>query len=191
MTDSNIKKPAAVAQRWWRGLALPDQNPRLSPGRRRAALATLRRATSLLQVLHEPEALRLILHLQEVGVNHPQRVATLAGVLASVREDHKTPVARALGRKSLDDEMATLSEARFRRLLQVDDDQLLDAMRRVVALAKQKVDVRDLSYSILFWGDAVKRRWIFRYYGVDQAIQTASSRLSSGPRAHRLTQEVN
>ena len=59
-----------------------------------------------------------------------------------------------------------MSEGRFRRLLQTDGDELMDAMRRLVHLTKRKANVYDLSFSVLRWGDIVKKRWIFEYYNV-------------------------
>ena len=79
---------------------------------------------------------------------------------------------RAIGRVSLDDaDTALMSEGRFRRLLQTQDGELMDAMRRLVHMAKGRLDVHDLSSAILDWGDGVrgdrvKRRWIFGYYNV-------------------------
>ena len=100
--------------------------------------------------------------------DNKDRVAALAGILAWVRNDDDRPVARAVGRRSLDDVEAVMSEGRFRRLLQIDErsDGLMDAMRRLVRLADRTVNVRDLSGSVLYWGDRVRKRWIFNYYGV-------------------------
>ena len=159
MTDSVSNAPA-VAHEWWRLLTRPDGPGR---GQRRAALAGIRRAATPLEVIQEPEVLRLIGRLP----NNPDRVATLAGVLAHVRETAQPSVARAIGRRSFDDaHSALVSEGRFRRLLQAEDDELMDAMRRLVRMTKGKVNVPDLSASILFWGDRTKKRWIFDYYGV-------------------------
>ena len=70
-----------------------------------------------------------------------------------------------------------MSEGRFRRLLQAQDNELMDAMRRLARMAKGKLNVHDLSYAILNWGDGyrgdrVKRRWIFDYYGVSSSIRS-------------------
>ena len=73
-----------------------------------------------------------------------------------------------------DDQSALMYEVRFRRLLQTDGDGLMDAMRRLVRLTKGSANVYDLSFAVLRWGDKVKRRWIFEYYGVSDI---------AGPRA--------
>ena len=167
MTDSARRGGTSIAYEWWRSLNPTDA---LQSGRQRAALARMRRATTPIEVMHEPEALRLIARLPR----SPDRVATLAGVLAFVRESDERRVARAIGRATMDDDQsALLSEGRFRRLLQVNDDELMEAMRRLVRMAKGTVNVRDLSSAILYWGDEVKKRWIFDYYGVADSMRSA------------------
>ena len=172
MTDSNRHQGAAVARDWWQRLTRRD-GPHL--GQRRAALARIRRAATPIEVMQEPETLRLIERLPR----NPDRVAQLAGVLAFVRESDERSVPRAIGRASLDDgDEALVSEGRFRRLLQTQDNELMDAMRRLVRMAKGKLNVHDLSSAILDWGDGyrgdrVKRRWIFDYYNVVSSIQSA------------------
>lgn len=164
MTDKVQPQDAAsVAEDWWRRLNSEDIGRR---GARRAALARLRRATTPLEAMQESEALRLIVRLPR----DPERVATLAGVLACVRETDDRTVARAIGRESLDDEKAVMAEGRFRRLLQAPPAELMDAMRRLVALTKGRVNVYDLSYAVLHWGDRVKKQWIFDYYGVSENV---------------------
>ena len=150
----------SIAWEWWRALNPGDVG---RSGRQRAALARIRRAASPLDVIQEPEALVLIARLRF----DVERVAVLAGVLAFVRQTDHRNVARAVGRDTFDDaQSARLSEGRFRRLLQVPSGELMEPMRRLVRMADGKVNVRDLSSSILYWGDRTKRRWIFDYYGV-------------------------
>ena len=162
--DANAK----IASDWWHCLASRD-GPRL--GQRRAALARMRRAATPVEVMQEPEALRLVARLPR----RPDRVAVLAGVLAFVRETDERSIARTIGRKTLDDdESALVSEGRFRRLLQVQghDRELMEAMRRLVRMAKGKLNVHDLSFAVLNWGDGVRKRWIFDYYNVVSALRT-------------------
>ena len=161
MTGSQRWEGAAIAERWWRE-SIWDETGR--HGTRRAARARLRRAAMPLEVIQEPEALRLIARLPD---ENPDRLAILAGILAFVRDDDEQSVARAIGRKSLDDDASALmSEGRFRRLLQAGGNDLMDPMRRLVRLTKGKANIRDLSFAVLRWGDGVKKRWIFEYYGV-------------------------
>lgn len=161
MTDPDGRNDVAAAFAWWRSL-----NPEggVQSGRQRAALARLRRAATPIEVMLEPEALRLMARLPR----NPDRVACLIGVLAFVRDTDERPVARAVGRTTLDDDRsALLSEGRFRRLLQVPHDEIMEPMRRLVRMAKgHQVNVGDLSWAILYWGDRVKKHWILDYYGV-------------------------
>ena len=171
MTDSNPGNAGAIAAEWWRKLN-PEDGAQTGP--QRAALAHLRRAGTPLEAMREAAALRLI---QRLPHRDADRVAALAGILAWVREDNNRRVARIVGRESLDKTEAVLSEGRFRRLMQVEgNEQLMDAMRRLVHLAPSgAVNVGDLSGSILYWGDRVRKRWIFDYYGVGLAAPSAPS----------------
>lgn len=164
-----------IAFAWWRTLTESDGPAR---GQRRADLAGMRRASTPLEVMQEPAALRLIQRLP----HDPDRVATLAGVLAFVRETEHRHVARAIGQSSLDDaQSALMSEGRFRRLLQVEDAGLMDAMRRLVRMAKGTVNVHDLSAAILYWGDGIKKRWIFDYYNVLDSAESPGGDATQAP----------
>ena len=176
MTDSEQPNTADKAIRWWHKLVALDGDT--SRGSRRAALARLRRADGPVEVMLVPEALHLI------GQCPPQdadSVAVLLGILAHVRESNDLPIARALGRKQIEDaDSATLSEGRFRRLMRVSKEDLLDPMRRLVQMAKGSANVRDLSYSVLYWNDAEKKRWISDYYGVWQDRRDDSTKSIPG-----------
>lgn len=168
MSRSGDESAASAAFKWWRELNPPDG---VRSGRQRAALARLRRAAKPVEIMLEPEALRLIARLPR-DPDRVDRVAALIGVLAHVRETDQRPVARAVGRDALDDDQSVLSEERFRRLLQARPNELMEPMRRLVRLAGGKVNVEDLSRSILYWGDRVRKRWIFDYYGVAAGIRS-------------------
>ena len=119
-----------------------------------------------------PDALHLI---RRFPTHDAGDVAILAGILAFVDDSHDQVLARVLGRRQIEDaESAMLSEGRFRRLMQLRKDELLDPMRRLVRLAKGGVNVYDLSFSVLRWGDSVKKRWISDYYGVCQPPETST-----------------
>ena len=168
MTESKQSSVQATALSWW--LTLNPADGRQS-GSQRAALATLRRATTPLEVIQVREALRLVTRLPR----DPDRTAILAGILASVRETDERTVARAIGRESIDDrESAQVSEPRFRRLMQTPSRDLMDPMRRLVRMLKGRANVGDLAFSVLNWGDGVKRRWTLDYYGVTGAHQFGS-----------------
>ena len=152
---------AEPAHHWW-----VERNSGSS--RDRAAMARLRRASTVLEVLQVQEALWLVRKMPNSQLQ--ERATVLAGVLACVREDEpERKIARAIGRETMEDDTARMSESRFRRLLQSDDrsfNEFLDAMRRLVQLANGKVNVKDLSRSILYWNDRTKKEWIFEYYRV-------------------------
>ena len=165
MTDTKRRDGADIAVEWWRDLVSEE------PGRhgaRRAALARLRRAATLIEVMQEPEALRLIRGLSW----DPDRAAILAGVLGFVREPDDQPIARVVGPTSIDEDDGLLRRVRFRRLLQTSGNELMDPLRRLIRLTKGKANVRDLSSSVLHWGDRVKKRWIFDYYGVSDSLRS-------------------
>ena len=160
-------RPRDITYEWWNRLRDPS-------GPHRASLARMRRAHTPVGVIQEPEALRLIARLRPYRVND-DRVAALAGVLALVRENEDMRVARAVGRRSLDDaQSAKLSEERFRRLMQAETDDLMSQMRRLMQMTKGRANVRDLADAILYWGDRVRKDWTFQYYAVafDSAAQS-------------------
>ena len=173
MSESgNAPSATEIASDWWHSLVSSDR------GHDRASLARLRRAEQPLDALFEPAALRLVARLPRMRA---ERVAVLAAVLAHVTEPAELSLPRSVGRSTLeDDHSAAVSESRFRRLLQSDGDELLHPMRRLVRMAKGKANVADLARAILYWGDRVKRDWIFAYYGVatggrtDEAARTAT-----------------
>lgn len=165
MTDRGYGDDAAKAARWWHEVT--------SRGSSRAALAHLRRAVTPLEAMAEPEGLRLIVQFPR---EKQDRAAMLAGILSHVRENATTPVAQAIGRASLDDESALMSEGRFRRLLRVDDRDLMDAMRRLVKLSRGQVHVLSLSWSVLRWDDdETRKRWLFDYYGASSTAPIAGT----------------
>ena len=170
----STQQHASTAYEWWQRLT-SKEGARL--GQRRAALARIRRAATPVEVMQEPEALRLIARLQR-RPDQVDQVAILAGILAFVRESDDRTVARAVGRRTLDDDQPPLlSEGRFRRLLQVPQGELMEAMRRLVRMTKGKANVRDMSSSVLYWGETVKKRWVFDYYGVADSISSEGGAL--------------
>ena len=169
MTDTKRRNGADVAVEWWRDLVSEEPGRRATHGARRAVLARLRRAATPIDVMQEPEALRLIRRLSW----DPDRAAILAGVLAFVREPDDQPIARVVGPTSIDEDDGLLRRVRFRRLLQTPGNELMDPLRRLIRLTKGKANVRNLSSSVLYWdwGDRVKNRWIFDYYGVSDSLR--------------------
>jgi CRISPR type I-E-associated protein CasB/Cse2 len=173
MSDS--RRAEDIAAEWWQELSFERSagGLRRAGGAKRAALAKLRRAEGPIDALAEPEAIGLYRRLRTADPKvDPDRVATLAVALANLRpelenlrSDRRVP--QVFARKSLDDpDSASLSEARFRRLLQADGAELLDAFRRLVRLLDGRAEPRSLADGILHWSDRMRQRWIFEYYGV-------------------------
>jgi CRISPR system Cascade subunit CasB len=71
---------------------------------------------------------------------------------------------------------AKLKQIRFRALLAMrEDDELLTAMRRLVTLAGNQANIRDLARAVLDWSDGTRRRWAFDYYGAAPRAEPPAS----------------
>jgi CRISPR system Cascade subunit CasB len=174
----DIAKHARV---WWEGL-----QPAAEPSGRKGdpgALARLRRYASPVEAMADEATLGLYRQLG-LGVGEApyrlSRVAVIAMTLAHAREDDGDSVMRRTGRPSFDrPDDAVLKPIRFRRLLAArDDDDLAREMRRLVALAKHRLDVGELAAAIFFWGDEfwgdeVRSRWAFEYFAAGAAAPPA------------------
>ena len=67
-------------------------------------------------------------------------------------------------------------DARFRRLLACDRDELCERLRPVVLAAKSKgipIDYETLVADLLWWGDRVRTRWAQAYWGLAPAGEMA------------------
>jgi len=63
-------------------------------------------------------------------------------------------------------------DARFRRLLACDRDEICERLRPVIFAAKAKgikVNYEALFSDLCYWGDKVKARWAREYWGVPEA----------------------
>jgi CRISPR system Cascade subunit CasB len=179
------EKRSEASFEWWRSLRPIDVNGRRLPGDR-AALARLRRSSSALEAASEPATVKLF---RKLGCNSPEhelgRVAALASVLASVRDDARAKVARAIGPHDGEDaSKAVVKPSRLRRLLasRTDDDVLIQ-FRRVVALLGGTANVRDLAKLILAWddtarGDLTRTFFLFDYYNAAEAAPSPHSAAS-------------
>ena len=164
---------AARVVRWWAALNGSDKGP---PDR--ATLAKLRRCHTATDAFAVPAFVRLLPRfggwITDPDNDGPkiQRIAIAAIALAHVRHNvPKLPVARQVGPSKIDANDGKLSEARFRRLMRIDDgdtDDLLRAMVRLVRQLDRTVNANDLVRSILSWNDHTRRRWAFSYFNADQ-----------------------
>lgn len=155
--------PGPQAARWWRELQPKDEQGERRSGDR-GALARLRRCATVMQAASEPATLALCRRLG-TGEASLDRVALLAAVLANVQEERfDLTVARQIGVQQ--DNTATMSDLRFRRLLQADTlDERLTGFRRLVTLAGRRLNVADLAAGLWHWGDEPeRRRWIYAYH---------------------------
>ncbi len=177
-----------IARRWWN-----DYRPR-KPGETRgksqsAAFAKLRRAGNAIEAFLEPATFDLFRRLDSSRLSAKQqdRVAILAALLAHVREDAPDRIARAIGPESPSDdigktdETAKLKYARFRRLLQATDDELLDQMRRLIRLLDGRANVADLARSVIFWNDKIKKDWLLEYFKQSPGAAKSEAAPASSP----------
>jgi hypothetical protein len=140
----------------------------------RALMAKLRRARAPVEAL----AIDGFIGFHRVlGADRSRigREAHLARVLAYVRENSSVRLPRALAGDA--GGHAPLSEARLRRLLQIewrDMDDLGRALVRLVRILKGRANVRDLTTAMLFWGDDVKTEWAYAYFGAAAAAPPTS-----------------
>ena len=158
---SNTKQFTTTCISWWN-----DLNHR--PGDR----AQLRRAGSIADAMMVPATHRLADSVRSLGMTSMRRVALLAALLAQLKECETSGASlpESLGQKRGD--QSTFSELRFRRLLQVaNEDDLLLHLRRAVRILNNRVHLPSLIEAIRFWSfDPDKRtqmitRWACDYYG--------------------------
>jgi CRISPR system Cascade subunit CasB len=141
----------ARAREWWTALGTGER-------------AALRRCHAPIDALMLSSTYDLMRRLGWRG-ERSERFAALACVLAHVSEDDPRRVARAIGRAKFGSEDALVSEARFRRLLTVDDPaDLQTALARIIVHMGNRASVGDLTTSMLFWNDRTRADWAAHYY---------------------------
>jgi CRISPR system Cascade subunit CasB len=160
MTNEPFAEEAGEARKWWSRLQPRERDGRSLPGDR-AAIARLRRASSILEAATEPATADLY---KRLGLSFPERdlrrAALIAAVLAHVRDDTTERVAIAIGiPRGGADTTALLTPLRFRRLIAAREvDDLLIAFRRVISILRGAVNVKDLARLLLAWTDPVDNR---------------------------------
>lgn len=166
----DLQHAVDAAAAWWYGLQPDPETQRQGD---RATLAKLRRCATAAEAMAEPATISLFRRIGASHANDLPPIATLAVILAHVREAlPEGRVARRLGPDYPEaPETARMSALRFRRLLEAapGDDQLT-AFRRMVALAGGSLPLRDLARSLLDWNDERRRRWIYDYWNAGQPI---------------------
>jgi CRISPR system Cascade subunit CasB len=171
-TSKRYEEQAAAASAWFATLRPREVNGDLVGGDR-AALAKLRRASSVMDAAAEPATADLY---EKLGFARPERdlarAAVVAAVLAHVREDTRDKVAQAIGTpRAGDGSTALVTPLRLKRLLAArEPDDVLIAFRRVVAILDKRANFRDLAKQVLAWtdgerGDLTRTIFAFDYHG--------------------------
>ncbi len=135
----------------------------------RGAMADLRCALSATKL---PRAWPLLARVG--GIGNP-RIEAVAGLFAyHPDEAHEgnlgTTCLRLKGQSESFD-------ARFRRLLACDRDEICERLRPVVLAARAKgipVNYEELFADLCYWGDNVKARWAREYWGATEASESAA-----------------
>jgi CRISPR system Cascade subunit CasB len=143
---------------WWRSL---ENN--------RGDRAELRRCADLLQVMqteafHAARRRLIAVGLSEDASRSP-RLAAIVALAAHVKavSEESLPTAFSSGDKP------PVSALRFRQILEaVDDDELFSRLRRVLPLIDGRVNLAALASDVWFWGDSVRKRWVYDYRWPDK-----------------------
>ena len=139
----------------------------------RGERAELRRCAELAGVVLTPAYQRLYFALRNLeGVRHPheERLATVAGVLAHLKENTALggrTFARQLAQPRGDQPGAPprLSELRFRRVLRTQNQaELYPMLLRLVQLLDGKADLFSLARGAYDWNDEQRKGWAYDYY---------------------------
>lgn len=167
--SETAKKAESIIHRWWREDL--GGHSAFDSGAARKARAELRRAAHPSDVLMLQATHTLLDDLVKAGamsrsaaVHHPERLALVAAVMAGLDEGSNAPLAQRFGRKVND--VPLLSHLRFQRILGADDDwELATRLRRALPIAGRKANVGRLGTDLLHWGESVRNRWCFDYFG--------------------------
>jgi CRISPR system Cascade subunit CasB len=146
---------------WWREL-----QPDAEGGGDRATLARLRRCTTVAEVMTEPASIVLFRRCKSGTADDLPAIALAAGVLAHVRANDAMHPARRIGPEAPEKpETALLKPLRFRALMEArTGDERLTTFRRLAALAKGELNVREIAEAMLDWDDERRRKWVFAYW---------------------------
>ena len=136
----------------------------------RASRAILRRASTITAVSLSPAYQRIYQRLRDAGWKidempyHNDRLAAVVGLLAHVKQNDQRALAKSMSLRDEGGDRPCVSELRFRRLLESPDlDALFIGLRRVLPLMHHGVNVFALANDLVYWGDAVKKRWAYEY----------------------------
>jgi CRISPR system Cascade subunit CasB len=156
-----------ILREWWQQLE-NDKGER----------ATLRRASSLTEVMLSPVFMRLLWALRNrgyaIGNGNIQlsKIAALAGLAARVKTQTDIGLATRMGTPKPGGCSPTFSELRLRRILARDDiEELYTLLRRALALLGDQANLADLAATIWNWAPLddkrpydPRRRLAYDYY---------------------------
>ena len=140
---------------WWEG---PEED--------RGSRAELRRCKDPIQVIMTPVFHRQLQQwrpLFDGQRSYENRLAQMVGLVAHVK-DHQPSNSIAIQMAQVRNGKPTVSEYRFRRLIQRDREDLYSAMIRVLRLLGGRADILSIAESVYFWGDDMRKKWAYAYY---------------------------
>ncbi len=162
MSD-DTNRPGQVALGWWRQNLRPDEDS----GAARALRARLRRSSDMVELLSEPNVIALYEALNRRP--SPETLAAIVHVLSQVERHDARRAAQVFGAG----DPKPLSALRFQRLIRSNDPaELMQVLRRALPLVGHACNVAALAEDLLFWGERVRVRWCFDYFGA--RLPTAS-----------------
>lgn len=151
MSESEDTGTGGRILRWWRQELADRQS-----GRARALSARLRRASPV-EALAEREVHDLA---RALNLRDGARLSRLVRVLAHFRDTHPATLPRRLGGAD-----PVLSQLRFRRLMQAQEDELELLLIRAAPMVERACNIARLGGDLLFWDGRTRARWAFDYFG--------------------------
>lgn len=183
MSKSPYDAQAKRANEWLATLRPRRLDDRIIAGDR-AAIARLKRASSVIEAAAEPATFDLFEALgfkREHAARDLPRAAVIAAVLAHVSETRLESMAHTIGTpRGGGDTTPLLTPLRLKRLLAASDpDDVLTAFRRVLAIAGGTANVPDLAVQLLAWtdgerGDLTRTHFAFDYHGAGSYAPAAT-----------------
>lgn len=165
MTDQP-KSIGAAVHGWWK------TSINAGSGAARKTRAQLRRASTPSEVLaigathdlHKRIATAEKGRIMRYGDDDPVRLALIAKTIASVDEHIPVLLPKLFGQTTGDN--PPLSPLRFQRILRAEDDwALATRLRRALPLVGGKANAAALGDDLFHWGERVRNRWCFDYFG--------------------------
>ena len=92
------------------------------------------------------------------------QLMAITPLIAQVREDSSKTLGQALRGSN---------QARVRRLLASDREDILDQLSKAVRLVNRSVSIADLAATAVFWGENRRRQLARDYFSVEEVSQSA------------------